>query len=126
MKRYGMKQTIKCRPLGNSKEPLRSEFKNKTEKEIESIERSTYEELQTSFNRFVKWMNERAVKYVKTKMSRTKARFSSSNSWATMTFCLSQICFRPNFSLPHSPPSCLYSRLNSCVPLVASCKAEQR
>jgi hypothetical protein len=61
--------------------------------EIMSIERSTYEgnrlaatlveELLTGFNSFVAKMKEMAVKQTKTKMSRTKARLSSSNSCVT-------------------------------------------
>ena len=40
--------------------PLPSNFKNQTDMEVISIERSTYEELLTSFNSFVTKMKEMA------------------------------------------------------------------
>jgi len=43
---------------GNHDVPLPADFKNKTDMEVISIERSTYEELLTSFNSFVIKMKE--------------------------------------------------------------------
>ena len=45
---------------GNHDVPLPANFKNKTDMEVISIERSTYEELLTSFNSFVTKMKEMA------------------------------------------------------------------
>ena len=59
--------------------------------EVISIERSTYEELLTSFNSFVIKMKEMAVKHTNTKISRTKARLSSSNSCVTTAFNSSSV-----------------------------------
>ena len=45
---------------GNHDVPLPADFKNKTDMEVISIERSTYEKLLTSFNSFVTMMKEMA------------------------------------------------------------------